>query len=105
MNNTSNTEEKPWLTFLKQISNVIQTACTDNLEEGLVSWQVKEISPEFICIELKYIEEDDTDFPTFHMFVSKRYFNNNMVRLHNITTDESHVMQADPKLILAWMSF
>ena len=101
---TLEVQEKPWLTFLKQLGDQVQSVCDGYLEDGSVSWQPKELSPELVCVEIKY-EEDGADWPVFHMFVSKRDFSRNMVRLHNTVTDESHVMQAEPKLILSWISF
>ena len=103
--NESQVEEKPWLKFLKQLSNDTQTACTDNIEEGQVSWNVKELSPDFMCVEITYREDENEDFPVFHMSVSSRYRGNNMICLHNVSTKKSHYMQADPELILAWLSF
>ena len=103
--NESKVEDQSWLEFLKQLSNDIQTACTNHIEEGLVSWEVKELSPDFTCVEITYRESQDEEFPVFHMSLSSRYRGKNMVCLQNISNKKSHYMQADPELILAWLSF
>lgn len=98
-------EEKPWLTFLKKLAVDIVQACLDEEMGGNIGWRVKDLSPDLVCVEISYSEDDGDSFRAFHMFVSKRYFSRNMVRLQDMATDQSIVMQADPNLILAWLSF
>lgn len=97
-------KESPWLVFLEQLSNQIQAKCTEHQLDGSISWKIKELSPDFSCIEIGY-KEDDEEFPVFKMSLSNRYRCKNMVCLQNIKTKVPHYMQADPELILAWLSF
>jgi hypothetical protein len=97
-------------TFLQELLVEIVEVCTKEEYDGKVKGSVIDLAPLVACAELSFVpdpQEGETPeiLPTYRMFVSKRYFSNNMVRLMDTQTREMFVMQADPRIILHWLTY
>ena len=93
-------------TFLFEFSQQIGETCRAEEYEGLIKSELIHLSPTTVCVEIQFIptpvEGEEPDVcPTYRMFVSKRYFSNNMVRLTDIATGKTVPMAADPAWVLA----
>ena len=93
-------------TFLLAFAWAIEETCRAEEYEGLIKWVLIQLSPTTVCIEIQFIptlvdgEEPDI-CPMYRMFVSKRYFSNNMVRLTDVATGKTVPMAADPQWVMA----
>lgn len=96
--------------FLQRFVDQIVQTCKIEEYEGEIKWSFIDISPLVTCVQIQFIptlvEGEEVDvLPIYQMFVSKRYFNNNMVRLRDIETNEIFVMQADARIVMSWLTF
>ena len=96
--------------FLIEFAKSVVDKHNEEQMEGQVLVVEKYLSPELFCIEIQYQEYVDADkftaeFDKFHMFVSRRHLMVNMVHLDNCRTGQQTFMEAEPALILAWLSF
>jgi hypothetical protein len=98
-----NMEEPSWLIFLKQLAESISLAANDL--DGLVNWCIDEVDENRKAVKIGYIE-DGEEFPRYHIFLGKRYFSRNMVRVVRVGEAESPgiFIEANPEAILAYIS-
>lgn len=109
MTDPASTQRNKIKTFLREFAQRLEEAAKNTLN-GTIQWEDKQLTEALYCVQLRYTENGKgDDFPVFNMFIDKRYHTSNnacdIVRIEN--TEEEHVtyMQADPKSVLAVISF
>lgn len=94
--------------FLTDLCEQVEKTCQNEEYEGRVEWKIVDVSPTSFHAEIRFIEVlDGADNPltAYKMVVSKRYYDHNIVRMTNLETQEVFVLQADPRVIVAWLNF
>ena len=97
-------------TFLEEFAPSIVDTCQDKQYDGEVRWSLVNPKPNVVAVEITYVPtvhegEAPEILPTFQMVVAKRHLGHNMVRLTDKETGEHFFMQADPRLVLAWLAY
>ena len=99
---TKKLEKESWMVFLKDLAEDVKEVIEGT--QSSLSWEVLHIKEGVACISLAFTHEDSEIQELFTMFLSKKYFGTDMVRVVN-PNNVPRIMQADADLIAAWISF
>lgn len=96
--------------FLVSLCEDIKRVAKEEDVGGRVEVQIVDTSPTSFHAEVQFIELDggsgsETPLDAFRMVVKKRHYDHNIVSLTNMETGEEFIMQADPNVVLAWLSY
>jgi hypothetical protein len=96
--------------FLTELCERVEKTAKEEEFEGRVEWKIVDTSPTSFHAEIQFIELDgasgsETPLDSYRMVIKKRYYDHNIVSLTNTETSEEFIMQADPRLVISWLSF
>lgn len=94
--------EPAFLTFLKEFAVSVCKTAQDIEFDGEVNFEVAKLGDNLQCIRFTCKTSEVNS--TFNVFVGKRYYGNNMLRVQD-SRKHVVVMQADPHLFLSYISF
>lgn len=90
---------------LKNIASSIAGHVQELKLDGEVAWQLVDLPDKRTVVKIQYKENGTDISPVFHMSLGKRYFGSDILRMVNVETNKEWHMQADPYLLLAFLSF
>lgn len=96
--------EPPFLTFLKTFVSRVDEKFEELGLEGKIDWEVKRLDERQTCIQMQYTDSSGPG-KVYNVFVGKRYYNRDMLRIVEVGTESERVMEADPFVFLAFLTF
>jgi len=103
--------EPPYISFLKEVCNNLVNELQRSEIDGHISWEVKQLHNTFTCVELRYIDNHEPDnVSVFQFYAVPRYFNKfeeprNMIKFKRMDSEATFVVEANPAVLLAIVTF